>query len=203
MKFIAHLVSVLFHPIFLTSLAAAITIYANPSTFRYLDVPPDILLLRIVINTLILPALALLMLRALGFVKNLSMYEREGRTLPYIVSMFFYAWTTVSFFMDKGIPSSLRILLLGVSIGLAVCFFTNVLLMKVSLHVTGATSFLVYLTGLYFQSEKDILIFVIIALLGAGMMGTARLVLRAHTPREVMAGYLVGLFSMWAAFLIV
>ncbi len=203
MKFIAHLVSIVFHPIFLTSFAAAVTIYANPSTFRYLDVPPDILLLRIIINTLILPALALLMLRALGFVNSLTMYEREGRTLPYIVSMFFYAWTTVSFFMDKGIPDNLRILLLGVSIGLAICFFTNVLLMKVSLHVTGATSFLVYLVGLYFQSEKDILIFIIIALLGAGLMGTARLILRAHTPKEVVAGYLVGLFSMWAAFLIV
>ncbi len=203
MKFIAHLISFLFHPVFLTSYAAAIIIYANPSTFRFLDVPPDIILIRIVVNTLILPALAMLMLRALGFISSFSMYERQGRTLPYVTSMFFYSWTTVSFFMDKGMPESLRILLLGVSIGLAVCFFTNILILKVSLHVTGAMSFLVYLAGMYPQSEKDIALFLIPALLAAGLVGSSRLILKAHTRREVAAGYLVGLFSMWAAFLIV
>ena len=203
MKFIARLISFLFHPIFLTSYAAAIIIYANPSTFRYLDVPPDIILIRIVINTLILPALALLMLRGLGLISSFSMYERQGRTLPYITSMFFYFWSTVSFFMDKGMPDSLRILLLGVSIGLSVCFFTNILILKVSLHVTAAMSFLVYLAGMYPQSEKDLIFFLILAMLGAGLVGSSRLILKAHTPKEIAAGYLVGLFSMWAAFLIV
>jgi hypothetical protein len=129
MRLIAQLASIIFHPLLLTSYAAAILIVANPDTFKFLDVNPDMLLFRVVLNTVLLPAISLLLLRGLGFISSITLYDRMDRTIPYVAGMFFYAWTTVSFFMDQGIPDSLRGLLLVTSLGLSLCFFTYICLL--------------------------------------------------------------------------
>lgn len=199
MRLIAQIASIVFHPLLLTSYAATALIVANPDTFKFLDVNPDLLLIRVVLNTVLLPAVALLLIRALGFVSSITLYDRMDRTIPYVAGMFFYAWTTVSFFMDQGIPDSLRALLLGTSIGLALCFFTNILMMKVSLHTTGVAAFMVYIMAIYPGADKDIFWVLLVSVLATGLVGSSRLILQAHNRDEVYAGYLIGMVSMLLA----
>ena len=80
-----------------------------------------------------------------------------------------------------------------------ICMVIN-LIFKVSLHTTAAAGLmgLILYTSptAYFNMEAPFLI----AIIAAGLVGTARLSLKAHEPKEVYVGYLVGLGSMFLAF---
>jgi membrane-associated phospholipid phosphatase len=67
---------------------------------------------------------------------------------------------------------------------------------KISVHMTswgGLTGFLLVSS---FALRVDILMLILISILLAGALGSSRIILKAHTPAQVYAGYLLGVFGM-------
>jgi len=198
-KPIANFFSFIFHPLLLPTYGALVIINANPDIFNYLNIRPDMLMLRVIANTLIFPVIIILLAKPLGLIKSFYMKERHERIIPYVATLFFYIWTCFSFYKEGYTPKIFNVILLGALIALIFAFMANALFMKVSIHTVGMGVLIGLMLALMPSSEKAILPVLIVSLLIAGAVGTARLILQSHTQKEIYVGYLIGLLSQLIA----
>lgn len=215
MKYFAHLISFVFHPLIIISYILILLLIINPYLFPIQDSRAiGVLMIYVVMLTLILPGITVLLMRAMGFVGSIHLHERSERIIPLIITGGFYLWLFINISENTTIPLAFSIFVLGSTIGLFLTFFIS-LFTKVSLHATGAGGLVVgiLLIKYYFSYEHfnlnlhgmglylintDLLIFG--SILVAGLVGTSRLFLKAHSFGEVFMGYFVGIASQVIAF---
>lgn len=187
------------HPLFLPAVVAWLILFQHPVLSLLIDDGQRIRLLVMTgINTILFPAVIMLLLWRLGFLKNMYMQTQRERIIPLSVAVIFFFWAWyVSRNLDFA-PKALQQWLLGVFLASCAANFTNIFI-KLSLHTLawgGLLGFFLYMSFLdtYWPSG-----WLIPALLLAGVAGTARLLKNAHQPAEIYAGYLAGLLCQLAA----
>lgn len=211
----AKLLSFLGHPLLVLTLGLALLMATNPFAFGVHDLSDPkarVLLLTVFITTFVLPAVGVAVMKPLGLIQSLEMRDRQERTGPYILTGVFYLWVFKSLLSDIQVPPLFAVFALGTTIGLFVAFFANIFT-KISAHALGMGG-LVAMTGLIcFRwagsslsiplSGSALLLstpaLLVLAVLFAGAVGTARLYLRAHEPVDVYRGYAAGFASVLAA----
>jgi len=196
-KIFGHFFSILFLPLLLPLYGTIYVIYANPYLF------PDssaygLMIIRVALLTFVFPAFTIGLLAALNFIKSVNVYERQERIIPYIASGFFYIWAYVVF-SREGFNQQITYILLGSTIAVFVDFLINILVTKVSMHATGAGGMVAVIMILLPYSFVGVIPIFIGTIICAGCVGSARLVLKAHTEREVFLGYMTGFFSFMVA----
>jgi len=214
-KALAYTVSILFHPLLIPSYVLITLLAINPFMFGVNSVwANDIILLQVFLSTFLLPAFSLLMLRQLDFVKTIELEDREDRIIPFIVTGLFYIGLAVFFIKTPNhSPIILTVFILGATIGLWLSFLFN-LFTKISLHAVAIAGFLAIIIIAMNSLEFDHMILdlgslgilnisirtmLMLVILIAGMVGTARLLLRAHEPFQIYLGYFVGFLSQFVA----
>lgn len=200
MRVLAHLISVIFHPLFIPIYALVVLIQANPGTYQFLEVDPYLSLIRVTFNLVLLPGITMLVMRGLGFIKSFQLEGRMERILPYVAGLFFYIWTTVLFFKQDWVPLTFVALLLGAVIALILAFLANVLVTKVSMHTVAMGVVIGYFLALFPSMERDITLVIVFIVILAGLVGTSRLLLRAHDQEDIYMGYFLGMLGQLAAF---
>jgi hypothetical protein len=211
---IAKAISLIFHPLLIISYALVLLLLINPYQFGVYSIAEQWkLVLLVALSTLIMPAIAIVMMRGLGMVKTLELHDRHERIGPYLITGVFYLWMFVNFKGNSMIPKPLTIGMLGATISLfAVFFFNN--FTKISAHAAGmggltammiinATFFdfdtftlnLGYL-GAYEVSTNFVTMALVVL---TGMVCTSRLLLGAHTERQIYSGLAVGFLSQFIA----
>ncbi|MFT4532754.1 MAG: membrane-associated phospholipid phosphatase [Saprospiraceae bacterium] len=171
----------------------------------------------IIINVFMLsvffPMFSIFLMKMLDFIKSYKMEDKTERIGPLIATGVFYLWMFVNFKGNSTIPVSFSSFVLGSTIGLFLALMLNSFT-KVSLHtiaagglVTGLLfikylySYETFFVSLPFGSFQISTTFVtIVAMIIAGLVGTSRLLLKAHDEFDVYGGYIVGIFSMIVAF---
>jgi hypothetical protein len=156
------------------------------------------MLLPIILNTLFFPLIATLLMKATGFIESIHMNTPKDRIIPLLATMIFYFWA-YNVFKSLNAPLLLRILLLGSFWGVIVVFMINIFV-KVSMHTAAAGSMLGILLVLMFLSPVNMVLPFFIALIIAGIIGTARMILGAHTNAEIWLGYIVGILVQLGAY---
>lgn len=214
-KHIANAVSFIFHPLFIITYLLLLLILINPYLFSIQN-PRDmgVLVIYIILLTIAFPGITIVMMRVLGFVNSFHLYERKDRIVPLIFTSAFYLWLFVNIYQNPTVPVAFTIFVLGITLSLFLVFFFN-LFVKISLHATGVGGLLtaIVLIKYYFSYDQfsisvgntdvyliSTTLLIFIAILSAGMVGTSRLVLKAHSPGEVLGGYFVGILSQMIAF---
>lgn len=196
----AKIVSYLFHPVFMPTVMAIILTYLNIQGFRGIDVPHrNQLWGNFALNTIFFPVVSVLLLKAVGFIESIQMHSSKDRIMPLIATMIFYFW---AYLIMKNLeaPLILRVLALGSFWGIVVVFILNIFI-KVSMHTAAAGGALGILIVLMMFSQTSLFLPLLIAVLVAGIIGTARMVLHAHTPVEIWLGYIAGVLIQLAAYL--
>ncbi len=213
-RFFAHLLSFLFHPMLMPTWMLLILLELNPFAFGlggFGDRKAFPLILMIFFSTFLIPAAGIVLLKPLGFIDSYQMQSQKERHGPYIISAIFYLWVLKNV-MTKGLlPPLYTSFLLGATIGLLLAFFANIFF-KISAHAIGmgglvmALLFTAWRWGSAalqvgsFSMSLNLVLWAAVAI--AGMVGTARLVLKVHDPSQVYSGYLVGAAAMCAAVLV-
>ena len=123
-------------------------------------------------------------------------------------------WLYINIKHDPKVPLVYNIFVFGALITLIAVFVFN-LFIKVSAHtaVMGGLLAMTWFTFNVFSHEnfsliipgqgavlfswRSVLITVIIL---GGIVGSSRIQLRAHSPKEIYLGYAIGLVSQWIAF---
>lgn len=195
----AKVISYIFHPVFMPTLMAIAVSYLNKSAYAALDMPHRLQFLgNVVLNTVFFPVLTTLLLKALGFIESIQMHKSKDRIIPLIGTMIFYFW---AYLIVKNLqaPLTLRVIMLGAFWGLIAVFIANIFV-KVSMHTAAAGGVLGIVIVVMMVSHFDLFLPLLVALLIGGLVGTARMVLQAHTPSEVWLGYLIGVLVQLAAY---
>ena len=188
-----------------------ILLMVNPYLFGSIGgANSGILVLTIVLFSIMIPSVAVIVMRALGFMDSLEMKDKQERIGPYIITGLSYLWIYQNLLHNSTVPEAFKIFVLGATIGLFLAFFTN-LFSKVSMHTVGMGGLLgmILITLLRFSFpdfniwgiQVSMITLLLIVIVACGIVGTARLILNAHHPGEIYGGYLIGCSAQFLAFL--
>lgn len=197
--FTAKVLSVLFTPFYLPILGLLILF-----NFSYLSLLPLtyklFLLLMFYLFTVFLPTALIRFYRRYQGWTLIELGSRERRAIPYVISIFSYllcyyimAATHVPHFMGS-------ILIAALVIQVA-CAIIN-LFIKISTHtaaIGGVTGALLAFSVIF---SFNPVWWLCIVLLLAGMVGTSRMILRQHSLRQVVLGYLAGVACSFVSVLL-
>ena len=187
------LVSILFHPVFVPTLTVfcVIKTYSN---IIILENQAWIILIGTCMFSLVLPLLSVLILLLTKQIESLEMPKKEERFLPIL---FASIYMILGFYFMKDIfsyaPIMKSIYLGAIYIMLVALLITKV--WKISLHmlaIGGATSVFIMLELLFGQN----LIILLITILISGVLGFARLSLKAHDLNQIYTGFTIGSLIM-------
>lgn len=200
---LAQACSVLLHPLFMptygmvlfcsgighlnTKLPLAYTILAVSGTLFF---------------TFFVPAAGIWYLWKTKRIDSLQINNPKQRTVPYISTIMAYAfWIYFLHFLLR-LPAFMSIVAIGAIIALVVVTLTN-LKWKISAHLTGIGGLLggVCSFALYYSTLPLGLVITILAT--SLILMYARLYLHAHTPLQVVCGFLLGILSTFIPNLIV
>lgn len=197
--FTAKVLSVLFTPFYLPILGLLILFIFSclsllPLTYKLF------LLLMFYLFTVFLPTALIRFYRRYQGWTLIELGSRERRAIPYVISIFSYllcyyimAATHVPHFMGS-------ILIAALVIQVA-CAIIN-LFIKISTHtaaIGGVTGALLAFSVIF---SFNPVWWLCIVLLLAGMVGTSRMILRQHSLRQVVLGYLAGVACSFVSVLL-
>ncbi len=211
---LALTLSILFHPMLVPTWGLLLLMSVNPFAFGlsgFSDPKAWPLVMMVFFSTFLIPAVGIGLMKPLGFIDSFSMETQKERHGPYIVTAIFYLWLLKNVMAKGLLPPLCTSMLLGATLGLLLAFFANIFF-KISAHAIGmgGLAMVVVLTlrrwgsgslavgSLAFSLEAVLWAAVVVA----GLVGAARLSLRAHEAGEVYSGYLVGAAAMGVAVMI-
>ena len=136
-KILAHLFSYLFHPIFIPLYAVAFLVFIHPSYFSGFSMAAKKQTLLIVfINAVAFPILAVVLLKAVGFIQSIFLKTQKDRIIPYMACGIFFFWAYLVFKNQTNYPLILSSFLLGVFLASSAALLANIYF-KISMHATG------------------------------------------------------------------
>ncbi|PKR81474.1 hypothetical protein CW751_05325 [Brumimicrobium salinarum] len=206
MKNLASLISWIFLPLFAPIYGLILVLYlpVNSNSFvasesLYLLYPEVkmLFLLLFLVFTVFAPGLSLLILRLNKTITSLQLESKEERLTP-IAIMTFYFCVLYLFLLFQAesalIPAIIKAMALGGALASLLSYFITKKI-KISLHAIAMGSLFgfVYMFAVPLSESP---IFTLSALvLASGIVLSARLILKAHTLKEVSWGYLLGFAS--------
>jgi hypothetical protein len=197
--FLAHLVSYIFHPLFISSYVMGFLIFIHPYAFAGFDHKLKVLrFLNVVLNNTFFPAFAVFLMWRLGLIGSMMLRTQKERLIPYVTAMIFYFWTWFVFKGLPDIPASAVHFLLGTFLAICVGWFCNIYF-KISMHAMAMGGALMFFFLLGFHDEYGSGLYIALALLATGLVCTSRLILFTHSPFEVWAGLFVGMITQYIA----
>ncbi len=144
--------------------------------------------------TCVFPLGLIIMLYYTRMIKDFDLTEKQERVLPISLIIILLLFT---FFVMKGIPQLERGhigYLLSPAIGMFIILIINNY-MKPSLHMLGLGGLLGMLFIIIVLFRAPLQVWFVLVVLSAGISGSARLILKLHSPKELVVGFLTGFFT--------
>ena len=144
----------------------------------------------IVVTTFFLPALAVLLMKQAGIISSIEIPERSERKYPYLAAAFIY-FSTYYVMKEQGLPLVLSRFMLATTTSILLAAIINNFY-KISVHGMGlgGVAAMVWVAAPYLAFDARLALAGIVLI--AGITGTARLVLKVHTPMQVYSGFTLG-----------
>ena len=198
-RVLATIASYILHPVFLPIIMSWVILTISPASFAQYDKKGlTMLFLQIAITTIAFPVLVVVLLKALGFVNSILLRNQKERIIPLLATMMCYWWVS-HVFKNIEAPVNMQILMRGAYWSIIVLFVCSIFF-KISMHTMAAGGMLGMLIVLTIMSPVQMTIPLFLGILIAGISGTARLLLGAHTQFEIWTGYILGILTMLAAY---
>jgi len=204
LRILAQLVSYVFHPLFIPFYTIVFLIQFHPSYFAGFGAYDKFKLMSATaLNTVFFPALSVLLMKGLGFIKSITLPERQDRIGPYLAAMIFYFWAAWVFFKFQPVPHpAIASFMTGVFITSIAGLLANIYF-KISMHAMGVGGLLGFFL-LIMKSNTMLMTWPLsLALLVAGLVCTARMLVSDHDSKDIYAGLLAGILCQWGAALVI
>ncbi len=181
--------SYIFHPIFIPVYAGVFYFFFNYS--YYSNPEKYFAVFQIVIITIVLPILFYFVLRTAGLVDSILFSDLSQRKIPLVIQCFLTVlllrkiitidhFPEFHFFFLGGLLSTLLALIL--------LFFR----IKASLHMVAISALTIFIIGLSVHNQTRNINGIAFLVLMNGFVASSRLEMKAHTPKEVAIGLLLG-----------
>lgn len=198
---LAEIVSFVCHPVFFPLVMAYVLYWLSPGGFMGMSQKQiGLLFLSIGITAVGFPLFSIALMKPLGFIESYKMKTARERTIPLMATMIFYFWIShVLNSMPGSIPLILKVLMLGNFWGIILVFIVNIFT-KVSMHTAAAGGMIGIIIVLMMTSQVNMDIPLFVAILIAGIIGTARMIVGAHQRGDIWVGYIIGILVQLAAY---
>lgn len=194
MKQLANIISYLFHPLLITTYGCIIIFFGITNSMFFVFTPLKLkfaIVATVFAFTFLMPLLNLLILVKLNYVSSYMAENRKERTFPYLATALCYfglfyliyefpIWPTVKLFVLVG------------AIGILLTAIIN-LWWQISAHMVAIGGMLGVVIALCVFMQIPLLEFISLIILISGLIGFARLYLKAHTSSQVYAGFFIGI----------
>ncbi|MEQ1584599.1 MAG: phosphatase PAP2 family protein [Cyclobacteriaceae bacterium] len=192
MKVAANIISILLHPLLLTTYLVLLLAVYFPSMIMIAPQNLKIILAFVFCFTFILPAVNLLMFKYFGTISNYTLVSRRERIIPFVAISLIYIVMTFLFYyklpFSQNFNNMILIVTLLVVVSTVLTFFQ-----KVSVHSLAIWGGIGIMLPLNKALEQSFLLWpTALAIIGAGAVMSSRLYLNAHTPRQILIGGLAG-----------
>lgn len=199
----AKIISVIFHPIFIPVYVLYFIVYIHPSYLTgFSDSSQKQIIIIGILNLVFYPLFSIFLLKAVGFIQSIFLKTQKDRIIPYMACGIFFFWAYTVFKSQEQYPSIIPAFLLGIFLASSGALLANIYL-KVSMHSIGMGG----LIGIFLiiaQSNTMLMTWPLsIAFLIAGLVCTCRLIVRAHSPKEIYLGFFIGLVAQYIAAFVV
>jgi len=187
-----------FHPIFLPTFVALMAFWLQP--FELLYYPPQLqmmVLLQVFVMATVLPFGAVLLLMRFNRVSSVMVEDRSERSLPYLIQALCLA-SLVFVFRRMGIANVLIMSVVGSMLAVLAAWYIN-RRWKISAHTIGMGGLTAFIFTLHQSAQQPVFLPLLLAIIFAGIVGSARLQLQAHSPKQIYAGYFLGIGCMLLA----
>ena len=194
-KKFSQLITILFHPLIIPTYAFLILLNQKFYFARILPYETKwTLIILIFLTTFVIPAFMTLVMKRIGTIRSYTMENREERTLPYMITVLFF-YLAYYLMRRAGISSLLQFFMAGATLLVIITLIINIF-WKISGHMVAIGGVTGALIALSFMMFIDLTWWVIAAFMVSGMVAYARLRLNAHTPSQIYAGFLIGVFGL-------
>ncbi|MBL4668131.1 MAG: hypothetical protein HRT73_00515 [Flavobacteriales bacterium] len=194
MRIAAKIISYIFHPLIMPIIGLLI-IFNTDSYINY-AVPTELkqaVLVLVGTSTFVIPLLISILLLNRKVINSLEMETQKERMIPYAFTILFYIFT-LYMLKQAPIPPIIFNFIIGATLSVMFAFIINIK-WKVSAHMIGIGGLVGALFCISILLEIYITPFLIIALFIAGLIGSARLFLKAHNQSQIYVGFVVGMIS--------
>ena len=141
--------------------------------------------------TILMPTLTIFIFRKINGFSPEELVERKRRYIPFILTITSYVFCLLM--MHRlNIPWYMTGIILSALVVMIICVIVN-LKWKLSEHMAGAGAVIGGLVDFSALFSYNPVWWLCLFILVAGVLGTARIILRHHTLGEVMGGFAVGL----------
>ncbi|AOZ98827.1 hypothetical protein [Flavobacterium commune] len=181
--------SYLFHPVFIPIYATLFYLFSNHSYF--INKEKYLVLLQVSIITFVIPMLFFLLLRLTGKITSVMVPELSERKFPLIIQCFLIILLvrkSITLELYPELHFFLLAALFSTLIALSLLFFN----IKASLHMMGISALTFFVFGLSLHHQTPNTILMIFLVLMNGFVASSRLIMKAHTPKELIIGVLLG-----------
>jgi membrane-associated phospholipid phosphatase len=188
---IAHFFSWVFQPLLMPTLAAALFIQLPFYAFNLLpDAVRWYVLICNTLFTILLPVLMIFMLLRNGVIQSVELKNREDRKYPILFTIVFHIANY--YFLSKAhLPGPYMFFLLAALFSLVLTLIVTYY-WKISMHMTGIGGVCGAFLTLAFIWPIELRLLLAALFLLAGIIGSSRLILNAHTSSQVALGFLAG-----------
>ena len=150
-----------------------------------------ILFLQIIIITVLLPVVFFFLLRTVGKVDSVMLSDISQRKIPLLLQLMLFV-----VLIEKGITyerfTSLYFFFVGGIISTLLAFLLLFLKFKASIHMIGISSLTVFIISLSIVNEINTINTVAFFVIMNGFVASSRLVMQAHSNKELLIGFLCG-----------
>jgi hypothetical protein len=187
---IAKAVSYIFHPVFYPLLGLYLFFHSGTYLDTMNEDGKNFLYTIVAFSTCVLPLLSMPVFMYRRMVRNIEMDNRSERIFPLAFILIFYF---IGYYMVKNLP--LPVVLSGyiaaITILAAITLFITIW-WKISFHLIGIGGLLGSLIAVSLRLEAGIQNYIIGVVILTGIVATARLLLKAHTGWQLLAGFVTG-----------
>lgn len=184
MTALAKILSYLFHPLFITMYMGFIYLITFTNLEYSLKVT-GVFFGSIILFTVIYMSL----LKRIGVISSFSMPHREERKIPLLFIIVIYGYLAYEMILQQNQSLNFSKIFMISSGSMAVAYIFNYFT-KISLHSIGISAACAYFYFLIPNFGHDF--YFIASVIILGILGTARLHLKAHSGAQIYLGYAVG-----------
>ena len=199
LKVPAHIISYLFHPVFVPVYITAWLVFVHPYYFAgFSTFDRSRTLIMSVMMYSFFPLVTVGLLKALKFIDSVLLNTTRERIIPLAACGIWYFWIWNVWRNLPDYPEAAVTLSRGIMLSVFMAWLGNIV-MKVSLHAISMGAMMGYFIWLGFMGGYPMGAVIAIGILATGLVLTSRFIVSDHTNTEIYGGLSLGLLSMWVA----
>jgi hypothetical protein len=186
----AKIISILIHPIIIPSLGFLL-LFNSGTYLAYLPFDyKKMILIMVVLCTFVIPLSMIPFFMYQKMIFDIQLSRSRERYIPLVLSFSLFLFC---YFLLRRIPipPDYKAFCLGCALSVLIVLLVTYK-WKISLHMVGIGGLAGLIGYLIVHMQVNLEFYLILTLLAAGLVGTARLILEAHKPFEIYTGFLIG-----------